>query len=203
MADETNDLQRALDAIVAEARASVAAGRDPNADGLETRIAVAARRARDQGDDPAEAQAAALAQLERIVAVHRARARMAREPAAPVARAAPARRAFRSKPTITGTLEVKRAANKQGEWVEWRHDPAVTEWEVRFAERSDVRADYVERGEVKLPGHELAAELPPGDGQFRVSIVGRSRTGRIMRRALVTSLSRADWSAPWVRRATT
>src|SRR5205085_10738276 len=113
-------------------------------------------------------------------AVHRAKSRMSRE-VAPVARAAPARRSFRAKPTITGTLEVRRAANKPGEWIEWRPDREVVEWEVRFAERSDVRADYIDRGSVKLPAHELAAELPPGDGQFRVNIVGRSRTGRIIR----------------------
>ena len=59
--------QRAVDTIIAEARAEIAAGRVPDSAALRARI-----RAEGGGDD-------ALAQLERVFAIQRARARLSRE----------------------------------------------------------------------------------------------------------------------------
>jgi hypothetical protein len=75
------ELERSLAAIVAEARAQVAAGRAPNVEGLEARLAQLAR-----GDSATLERARR--ELQSIAAVHRARSLVAREP-----RPAPARRA--------------------------------------------------------------------------------------------------------------
>jgi hypothetical protein len=186
-----------LEAILAEARASVAAGREPDVSGLERRVTVAA------GPD-VEAGAQAREQLVRIAAVWRARSRVAqeREPVEPPKpRSVPLREAFRARPTISGTLEVRRAANRAGFWIEWRPDPAVTEWEVRFSERPDLRSEYAERESRTLAADETALELPLGENPFQVAIVGRGRTGRAQRRALISGLTRESWRERWQRRA--
>ena len=191
------DLEADLEAILAEARASVANGREPDVAGLETRITVAA-------DGDSEAAAQARAQLVRIAAVWRARSLVARE-AEPVVppprRSVPLREAFKARPTISGTLDVRRAANRDGFCVEWRFDPAVGEWEVRFSERPDLRSEYAERETLTLAAHETVVELPLGDNPLQVAIIGRSRTGRVQRRALISGLTRESWRERWQRRA--
>jgi hypothetical protein len=197
-------LERALAAIVAEARAQVAAGREPNTGGLETRVASAARFALAQGAEGAaveRAEAAARRRLQAVASVHRARALLAREavpPAPPPAARPPA--GFRTKPTLTGTLEVRRDAGA-GFRLVWDRDPSVTEWEVRVSERPDVRSDYVERSSFVLAAGETAVEVPLGDTPVRVVILGRGRTGRLQRRALVSGLTREGWRDRWQRRA--
>ena len=79
--------------------------------------------------------------------------------------------------------------------------PAVSEWEVRFSERPDVRADYVERETLVLAADETSLELALGDTPFRVTILGRGR-GRLQRRALISGLTRENWRDRWQRRAT-
>ena len=181
-----------LTAILAEARAQVAAGRAPNLEGLEARLAAAARAGADEA-----AVEGARQSLQSIAAVHRARARLARDPRPAPARRAPA--ALRTRPTITGTLDVRRAA--EGFRLEWDRVPAVEEWKVRFSERPDVRSDYVERETVVLPGETTSIEAPLGDNSLRVAIVGRGRAGRVQRRALISGLSRDGWHDRWLRRA--
>src|SRR5437870_13493778 len=112
MAKPEEELERALEAIIAEARAHVAAGREPNTAGLDERMRTAARRARSIGADPtavAQAEARVRRRLEQIASVHRARTLLAREavlkPAAPLPRRP---LALRAKPTITGNLHVRR-----------------------------------------------------------------------------------------------
>ena len=109
-------LDRAYAAIVAEARAQIAAGREPNAEALRARVRAATERA---GADVA-LQRRALRQLERVLAVHRARTIVAREPGstvpppATVAPPRPQRRSLlRTRPTITGNMDV-RAEAKDG-----------------------------------------------------------------------------------------
>jgi hypothetical protein len=184
------ELEATLAAILAEARAAVAAGRDPNAAGVRTRIATLARGAPN-------VQADALNKLEQIVAVHRAKARLEREaprPAAP----APKRAPLLTKPTVTGTLGVRRG---EGFRLAWDRDPKVAEWEVRLSERPDVRTDYVEHSVVLLPASETSIELPLGDLPFRVNVIGRGR-GKVQRRALVSGLTREAWKSRWQRRPT-
>jgi len=188
------EFARALSAILAEARAQVAAGRAPNVDGLELRLAAAARSA---GVDGAAVERGRRS-LRSIVAVHRSRALVAREPEPPRARRAPA--AFRTKPVVTGSLGVRRA-DGDGFRLAWDRVPTVTEWEVRFSERADARSDYVDGETLVLPGNETGVEVPLGDALLRVTIIGRGRGGRLQRRALISGLTRDNWRERWQRRA--
>src|SRR5437764_4409392 len=171
-------LERALASILAEARSQVAAGREPNTEGFEARIAAAARLARAGGADPAvvdRAEANARRRLRPIASVHRARGLVAREAAPPKSAAAPRRPlVLRTKPTITGTLDVRRA-DGDGFRLAWDAVPAVTEWEVRFSERRDVRSEYVERETLVLAADVTSVEVPLGDSIVRVNILGRGR----------------------------
>jgi hypothetical protein len=167
--------QRVVEAVLAEARAEIAAGRFPD---------VIALRARLAGD------ADALARLDGVLAVHRARARMA-QAAVPGTRPRP----LRTRPTVTSDMDVRKA----GEFVlAWDALPAVAVWEVRISERADVRSDYdlVARYETS----ETRAELSLGDRPLRVHVVGRSPTGRVVRRALVSGLTRESWNDRWQKR---
>src|SRR6188472_1603379 len=107
------ELATAQAAILADARAQVAAGREPNVASLATRIATAVRGARFTGDPAAvdEFEAAARRKLGAIVSIGRARAHLGRDPA-PREKSPPPRGrrlALRTKPTITGSLNVRRA----------------------------------------------------------------------------------------------
>jgi hypothetical protein len=184
-----------LEAIIGDAREAVAAGRAPNLEGYEARLAAAARA----GADGAEVERARRA-LASIAAVHRAKARLAREPAPPAPRIAQRAAALKTTPTITGTLDVRRAES-DGYRLLWDADPKVTEWEVRFSERPDGRSDYVERKSVVLPAGETAVDVPLGDLPFRVNVLGRGRGGKLHRRALVSGLTRDGWRSRWLRRA--
>jgi hypothetical protein len=204
---ESDSLTRAFAGIIAEARAHVAAGRDPNGDALQARIRAAAERARggageEGAREVAQAERAALKQLERVLSVHRARTLLTRQPAPatppPAVPGARRRPAIRTKPTITGNMEVRR----QGEaTLVWDAPPAVVEWEVRFAERPDTGGDYVVRETLTLPGPTRSVELPLGDRALRVNLLGRGRDGRLVRRALISGLTRAGWTDRWQRRA--
>ena len=200
-------LTRAHTTIIREARAHVAAGRDPNAGALAARVKAAAQRERDAGDaDPAEidrAERHALKQLERIAAVHRARAALRREPGerreAP--RPGPRRPALRAKPTITGNMDVRAAEAADAVALGWDAAPAVVSGEVRVSERPGARPEYVVRETRELPGDATAAEIVLGERPLRVHVLGRGRDGRLLRRAIVSSLTRENWRDRWERRA--
>src|SRR5579871_2114236 len=113
--------------IIAEARALVAAGESPDWKRLRDRI-------RALGGD----QRDALRRLERVGAVHRARASVkpvSPEPA-PAARPNPP---LRTKPTITGNMDLRRG---NGNELTWAREPKVAAWELRISERPDPRGDY-------------------------------------------------------------
>jgi hypothetical protein len=183
MSETAENFDRTIRTILAEARSAVAAGRPPDVAGLEARL----RRA---GAGPA-----VLEQLRAIASVHRARATVAREVSRPSLRSA----LLRTKPTITGSLDVRRSEGG-GFRLEWDPVPAVAEWEVRFSERPDTRSDYVERSTVVLGARETSVEVPLGEHAVRVNILGRGR-GRLQRRALISGLTRDGWSSRWQRRA--
>ena len=132
-------LTRAYAAILDEARATVAAGRVPDSNALGAQIRAAG------GDGAAEGRA--LRQLEAIVAVHRARARVASRPSPPPAAAPRARRLLRSRPTVSGNMDVRRRGDST---LEWDPAPGVTGWEVRISERPDPRREYVVRETLTL-----------------------------------------------------
>ena len=185
-----DDLASILDA----ARAEVAAGRDPDEQALEARIRKAGGGAK------------ALRQLERVLTVQRARARLAAPPtpppAPPVAPARPrGRAAFRAQPTITGNMEVRRARSEGGIVLSWDTAGAVTSWEARFSERADARSEYVVRETLTLPGSATSIELSLGELPQRVHLLGRANDGRLVRRAIVSALTQDNWDDRWQRRA--
>ena len=170
--------------IIDEARALVAAGKSPDWKELRDRI-------RALGGD----QRDALRRLERVGAVHRARASA---PAAPVA-PAPHAPLFKSRATITGNMDVRRDGDAT---LAWRAEPKVTAWELRISERPDPRGDYELRESGELPGTATSIELPIGETPVRVHLLGRDRAGRLVRRTIVSGLTRETWGDRWQRRAT-
>jgi hypothetical protein len=183
--------QEALAAILDEARTDIAAGRDPDEQALAERI-------RSVGGDTK-----ALQQLERVLTVQRARARLAAPPTpppAPLPRPR-ARAAFRAQPTITGNMEVRRHATGNAVTLAWDAAPAVVAWDIRFSERPDARSDYVVRDERTLDRTTTTAEVTLGELPLRVHILGRANDGRLVRRAIVSALTRDNWDDRWQRRA--
>ncbi len=169
--------------IIDEARALVAAGGSPDWKALRDRI-------RALGGD----QRDALRRLERVGAVHRARASAAPGPAA----RAPRPVLLRGRATITGNMDVRRDGEGT---LAWRSEPKVAAWELRISERLDPRGDYEVRESGELPGDATSVELPLGDYPLRVHLLGRDRGGRLVRRAIVSGLTRETWGERWQRRA--
>ncbi len=179
------DLMNEYDRIIADARRVVARGSRVDAAAFERRIrAVGGEHEED-----------ALRRLARVVAVHRARSRFV-EPPPPEPAARPVR-VLGTRPTISGSLDVRRT----GDFVlEWNAARDVASWEVRIAERPDIRRDYVERDGRELPGSATQLELPLGDNPMRVRIVGKDTRGRLVRRAVLTGVTRETWNDRWQRR---
>ena len=82
----------------------------------------------------------------------------------------------------------------------WKLEPKVTAWDLHISERPDVRGEYVVREELSLPGGATTLELPLGDAPLRVHLLGRDRGGRLVRRAIVSALTRDGWAVRWERR---
>jgi len=195
-----DEVTRAYAAIVNEARAQVAAGRDPNAQALAARIRAATKRA---GATASSEEQRALQQLERVLTVHRARARVTREPAPPPMRVVPApnRRVLRTRPTISGNMDVRRKKGG-GTALAWERVARVAAWEVRFSERSDPRGDYSVSETRELPAEATSVDVPLGEHPVRVHLLGRGRDGRLLSRAIISGLTAETWSEKWQRRAT-
>jgi hypothetical protein len=181
--------------IIAEARAAVAGRREPDQRALESRIRAAG------GDGAAEKRA--LQQLERVLSVHRARTLVSRDPVAPaLPPTAPSlRAALRTRPTISANMEVRQQRDGERFVLAWETTPAIAGWEVRFSERPDARGDYEVRETLTLPPDTTTVEVPLGDKPFRVHLLGRSRDGRLLRRAVISALTREAWGERWDRRA--
>ena len=178
-----------LDAILRDARAAVAGGDEPDWKSLRDRI---------RGAAPDEAaRRKGLAQLERIGAVHRARRS---RPAQPPARPAPRSAALRTRPSLTGDLPLQRERRGNDYELAWAAEPGVERWEVRVAERSGPKSDYVPRESNELPGAITSVSLSLGDVPLRVHVLGRSRNGRLVRRAIASGLTQDSWDERWQRR---
>jgi hypothetical protein len=177
--------QRAVDTIIAEARAEIAAGRVPDAPALRARV-----RAEGGGDD-------ALQQLERVFAIQRARARLSRD-VAPAKRGPSLRTALKTKVAINANMDVRRG---EGTALVWDPVPAVSNWEVRISARPDPRGDYVVQETRELTATETSTKLPLGDSPLRVHVLGRTRDGRLLRRAVISGLTEGNWRDRWQRRA--
>jgi hypothetical protein len=177
-----------VEAILAEARALVAAGGSPDWKQLRDRI-------RALGGD----QRDALKRLERVGAVQRARTTVAPAGHDPAPGPRPGARALlRTRATITGNMDVRRADDAT---LVWPREPKVTTWELRISERADPRGDYEVRESAELSGDTTSVELPLGDRPLRIHLLGRDRGGRLVRRAIVSGLTRETWTERWQRRA--
>jgi hypothetical protein len=180
--------------IIEEARRRVARGETLDAEALERRI---------RSVEGASMELA-LRQLARIASVQRARSRLAGPSpaeAAPAANRAPRKPLLKTRPTVTANMDVRRDPTGGGFVLTWPAEPKVAAWDVRFSERPDARGDYVVREERRLAGDATAVELPLGDIPFRVHLLGRDRAGRLIRRAIVSALTRETWGDRWERRA--
>ena len=156
----------AYGAIINDARAAIADGREPDGKALEERIR------KVEGNAVAEKRA--LQQLERVLSIHRARGALARKPAQPAV--APVRR-LRARPTITGNMEVRRDTRGESFVLAWDGAAGIAQWEVRISEREDARQDYAVRETLSLPATETTLELPLGDRSLRLHILGGAATG--------------------------
>jgi hypothetical protein len=199
-------LSREYAAILDHARASVRAGREPNWSALEERLRAIRKQPRTAtaAGEVEAAERRALQQLKRVISVHRARALLA--PAAPAPRrgpASPGRRAalLRMRPTHTGNMEVIRERDGDAFVLRWDGTPAIAEWEVRISERPDARGEYEVLQELTLPPTGTRVELPLGELPMKVHILGRTRDGRLLRRAVIAALTQDGWGERWQRRA--
>jgi hypothetical protein len=179
-----------LETIIGEARALVASGGTPEWKELRDRI-------RELGLSAAERKEA-LRQLERVGAVHRARGSIARTAEAAPVVASRRPPLLRGRATVTGNMDVRRG---EGDILAWRPERGVTAWELRISERPDPRGDYEVRESGELAGDATSVELPLGDVPIRVHLLGRDRGGRLVRRAIVSGLTRETWPERWQRRA--
>ena len=164
--------------IIDEARALVAAGESPNWKALRDRI-------RALGGDQRDA-------LKRLDPVG---APLCRADGGEIVRTL---LIPKSRATMTGNMDVRRDG---GATLVWPREPKVVTWEVRISERSDPRGDYEVRESGELPGEATSMELPLGDLPLRVHLLGRDRGGRLVRRAIVSGLTRETWAERWQRRA--
>ena len=200
--DEVAALVRAFADVVDDVRSQIAAGRSPSRAVAEARIRALAEPARARGGPRAtavaKAESQALAQLGRVFAIHRARALLTPKPAAPTARS---RAAVRTRPTITANMSVHREGERDRPRLRWDPAPAVAAWEVRFSERPDARAPYELRETLTLEPGVTAVDVPLGERPLRVNILGRRRDGRLLRRALISGLTRETWGTRWEQRA--
>jgi hypothetical protein len=95
-------------------------------------------------------------------------------------------------------MDVRRG---DGDELVWRREPSVVSWELRISVKADPRADYEVRESGELPGDATRVELPLADTPLRVHLLGRDRGGRLVRRAILSGLSRETWAERWQRRA--
>jgi hypothetical protein len=95
-------------------------------------------------------------------------------------------------------MDVRRG---DGTTLTWRPERGVAAWELRVSARPDPRGDYEVRETGELPGEATSVELPLGDEPVRVHLLGRDRAGRLVRRAILSGLTRETWPDRWQRKA--
>src|SRR5262249_53898440 len=105
---------------------------------------------------------------------------------------------LRTRATVTGNMDVRRG---EGGRLIWPAEGGVASWELRISERPDPRGDYEVRESGKLPGEATGVELPLGELPLRIHLLGRNPSGGLVRRAIVSGLTRETWGERWQRRA--
>lgn len=189
-----------------EAQRLVHEGRIPDETGLGEGIrAETGRYLRAQpwlahpGLEPAVAavEATSLAVLRAIVTS----AAAARTPEALPARAV-RRLALQPSATIVGTMAVRKKAREQGVELSWDTATNVVEWRLRVSTRPDPRQEYVESGLVTLAAGSTSFEVALDELPRRIQITGHARDGRVVRRAVISALTRGNSASQWKRQAT-
>ena len=98
-------------------------------------------------------------------------------------------------------MEVRRSGSGTRLTLDWDTAAAVDAWEARISRRPDARTDYAVEEERTLAAGETTLELPLGELPLRLHLLGRSADGRLVRRAVISGLTRDNWSDRWQRRA--
>jgi hypothetical protein len=198
-----DELGRRHGLYVREAHRLVVEGLVPNADAL--RAGITAETARylygrpwfaHPGLAPAVAEAESRAQ-----AALAAIATSASPP--PPAEGRPVRRlALQSSATIVGTMAVRKQQVDGGLELSWDTAPAIVEWRLRLARRPDPRRPYVDDDSETLRAGTTSFVIALDEVPRRVQITGRARDGRVMRRAVISGLTRENGGAQWKRQST-
>ena len=181
-----------------EAQRLVLEGKAPNRDGLADGIRAETQRyLRSHPWFAREGLAPAVAAAERAVLTSLGEVVAA---AAPAPR--PLRRlALQPSATIVGNMAVRKRPAAQGVQLSWDTAANVVEWTVRVSVRPDPRQDYVELEAVTLPADTTTFELGLDERPRRVQLHGLARGGRIVRRAIVSALTKGNSGAQWKRQA--
>jgi hypothetical protein len=141
------------------------------------------------------AESAALSALRAIVA--------AAAPVPDVEPPRPVRRlALQPSATIVGNMAVRKKQTEQGLELSFDAAANVSEWRLRISVRPDPRQEYVEGEVVTLPSGSTSLEVELDEHPRRIQLYGHGRDGRIVRRAVISALTRGNSAAQWKRQAT-
>ena len=144
-------------------------------------------------------EAATLATLEAIAAT--ATPTVTRATKAPSVR--PIRRlALQPSATIVGNMAVRKKAVGDVVELSWDSAPNVAEWTIRVSVRPDPRQDYIEGELLRLAPATVRFEVALDEFPRRVQLYGLARDGRIVRRVIISALTRGNGGAQWKRQAT-
>ena len=83
-------------------------------------------------------------------------------------------------------MDVRRELRGEAFTLSWDTTPSIAQWEVRISGRPDARRDYAVRETLNVPATETTLELELGELPLRVHLLGRSRDGRLVRRAVIS-----------------
>jgi hypothetical protein len=202
------ELRRRHALYLREAQRLVLEGAVPDEDGLAAAISADTRLY--LGSQPwlavdalapavAAVEESTLAALRAILATTLVTA--APSPAPPPVR--PIRRlALQPSATIVGNMAVRKQPTGRGIELTWDAAPQVIEWVLRVSVRPDPRQDYIEGEAKSLPAGTRSYEVELDEHPRRIQLYGHARGGKIVRRAVISALTRGNSGAQWKRQAT-
>ena len=177
--------------------AAIADGRGAGCEGARGAHPLGHPTPRGSGSRRAEGAEAARAR-----ALDPSRSRRGRPPAGAAGATAPRRKVLRARPTLTGNMDVRREKRGDAFVLAWDAAAGVAKWEVRISERPDARQrlrrarDADARG--KRDDARAAARRPLG---CACTCSDAAATGDLLRRAVISGLTRDGWDERWQRRA--
>jgi hypothetical protein len=99
-------------------------------------------------------------------------------------------------------MDVRRSGDADTPTLNWDKAAGVTSWDVRVSRRPSARAAYAAEDERSLPASETTVALELQELPIRVHLLGRGSGGQLLQRALISGLTRDNWTERWQRRAT-